>query len=107
MNKFGVGEADAVAGGGAEGGGVVGAGLFHASSGPLTRLLSPWISRFPAKATKGTSRVSPGSKRTAVPAGMSRRNPRAARGRRRARVGFREMEMAADLDRAVAGVGDG
>ena len=61
--ELGIGEADLVAGGGAEHAGVVGAGLFHESSGPLTRLLRPWTSRVPAKATSGTSRVSPGSKR--------------------------------------------
>ena len=64
-------------------------------------------SRLPAKATSRTSRVWPGSKRTAVPAGMSRRKPRAAaRSKLSAGVGFVEMVVGADLDRAVAGVGD-
>ena len=57
--------------------GVLFAGNLHAGSTPLTRLFNPWTSRIPANATTPTSRVSPGSKRTAVPAGMFSRNPNA------------------------------
>ena len=44
-------------------------------TGPFAKALPPAITRFPAIATSLTVFVSPGSKRTAVPAGMSRRMP--------------------------------
>src|SRR4029079_4238285 len=44
---------------------------------PITSCLNPYTSRLPAKPTSCPSRVGPGSKRTAVPAAMSRRWPRA------------------------------
>ena len=60
-----------------------------------------------ASATSSTVRVWPGSKRTAVPAAMSSRMPRAAsRSKRSAVVGLGEVVVRADLDRPVAGVGD-
>ena len=65
------------------------------------------FARSPAKATSSTSRVSPGSKRTAVPAGMLSRKPGRPRGRKSRRgIHLEEMEMAAHLDGPVAGVGD-
>ena len=48
----------------------------------------------------------PGSKRTAVPAAMFRRKPRACGAvEAQRRVGLEEVVVRADLDRAVAGVG--
>jgi hypothetical protein len=44
-------------------------------TGPFAKALPPVITRLPAIATRLTVFVSPGSKRTAVPAGMSRRMP--------------------------------
>src|SRR6185295_17174320 len=43
------------------------------SSDPITSCRKPWTSRLPANGMRRTSRVWPGSKRTAVPAAMSRR----------------------------------
>src|SRR5262249_21364587 len=48
------------------------------SSAPSTRRFRPITSRRPPIATSSTSRVSPGSKRTAVPEAMFRRMPYAA-----------------------------
>src|SRR4030095_9049828 len=45
---------------------------------PFTRPLIPYTVRVPPSATNSTSRVSPGSKRTAVPAAIFRRIPYAA-----------------------------
>src|SRR5262249_39801727 len=47
-------------------------------TGPVAQLLPPWMTRRPAIGTSRTVFVSPGSNRTAVPAGMSRRMPCAA-----------------------------
>jgi hypothetical protein len=47
------------------------------SSAPITSCLNPCTVRLPASGMSRTSRVWPGSKRTAVPAGMSSRIPRA------------------------------
>src|SRR4029077_12747320 len=46
-----------------------------ATTGPLAHALPPRMTRAPAMATRRTVLTSPGSKRTAVPAGMSRRMP--------------------------------
>src|SRR5690606_13956844 len=70
-------QAQAIAGGGAEHLGI-GATVHAAHSGPITLPWKPKTSPRPARRTRVTSRVWPGSKRTAVPAGMSRRKPRAA-----------------------------
>ena len=48
------------------------------SSRPMTRPLKPFYPRSPSSATSSTVRHCPGSKRTAVPAAMFRRKPRAA-----------------------------
>src|SRR5690606_28954728 len=48
------------------------------STGPSMRPLPPRTIRAPASATRRTLLRSPGSKRTAVPLGMSRRKPTAA-----------------------------
>src|SRR5262249_55172233 len=48
------------------------------SSRPMTSPGTPCTTRAPSWATRSTVRVCPGSKRTAVPAAMSSRNPRAA-----------------------------
>nr|GEW53102.1 chaperone protein DnaJ A6, chloroplastic [Tanacetum cinerariifolium] len=45
---------------------------------PITRPANPKTRRNPARSTSSTSRACPGSKRTAVPAGMFRRMPRLA-----------------------------
>ena len=45
------------------------------SSDPATSPLMPCTWRLPPRATRSTSRPSPGSKRSAVPAGMSSRQP--------------------------------
>ena len=47
------------------------------SSSPITAWRKPNTRRLPANGTRLTSRVWPGSKRTAVPAAMSSRQPRA------------------------------
>src|SRR5215472_9560261 len=48
------------------------------SSGPMTAAVKPYTIRAPESATNSTVRSCPGSKRTAVPAAMLRRKPRAA-----------------------------
>src|SRR3954463_7352311 len=61
----------------------------------------------PATATSWTSRVWPGSKRTAGPAGKPRGlAPGFLAIELQRRVGLEKMVVRADLDRAVAGVGD-
>ena len=86
-HQAGVAEPDAIAGGGPVDAGVVPS--VHAVAhdvatppssrpgvtGPLAQALPPWMTRRPAIATSRTRLVSPGSKRTAVPAGMSSRIP--------------------------------
>src|SRR2546422_532660 len=57
------------------------------SSGPMTAPRNPYTMRAPASATSSTVRFCPGSKRTAVPAAMLRRWPRAA-SRSNARAAF-------------------
>ena len=91
-DQIGVGQANPIAGGRAV---VVGVGatgssfitrrerprarpgrlVAASSSGPLTSPFSPWTWRAPPSATSSTSRSSPGSKRTAVPAAMLSRMP--------------------------------
>ena len=77
--ELGIGEPDAVAGGRPEhmrhrrARAMRVAHLAVPSRGPATSPRKPWTIRAPAKATRRTSRLWPGSKRTAVPAGMSRR----------------------------------
>ncbi len=76
--ELGIGQADAVAGGGPEHIGIGAAGdagghLAASSRGPAISPRKPWAIRAPAKATRRISRLCPGSKRTAVPAGMARR----------------------------------
>src|SRR5947208_12612385 len=57
------------------------------SNDPLVRPLIPWATRLPARATTVTRFSSPGSNRTAVPAGMLSRMPNAwARSKRSARL---------------------
>ena len=75
-------------------------------SAPLIFPFKPeYTRRSPASATSSTSRWSPGSKRTAVPAAMFNRNPRAcSRSNAQRRVDLVEMKVAAHLHRAVAGV---
>ena len=56
-------------------------------AGPLVRLFNPYTSDAPPNATSVTFLSSPGSKRTAVPAGMLSRIPKArARSKRKARL---------------------
>src|SRR5581483_7715516 len=78
-DKISIGEAHLVARGGSEHVGIGGAGdlLWHQSRSPIMRCWKPNTRRLPANGTRLTSRVWPGSKRTAVPAGMSSRHPRA------------------------------
>ena len=80
--QVGVGQPDAVAGGGPVEGGVAGSLDAHQasqpSSGPATSPRRPATILRPAMSTRSTSRSMPGSKRTEVPAGMARRVPRAA-----------------------------
>ena len=76
--ELGIGQADAVAGGGPEHIGIgapgdAGGHLAALSRGPAISPRKPWAIRAPAKATRRISRLCPGSKRTAVPAGMARR----------------------------------
>jgi hypothetical protein len=54
------------------------ASLGSPSTLPSVRPFIPLTQRFPAIATRSTVRRSPGSNRTAVPAGMSSRVPKAA-----------------------------
>ena len=79
-----------------------------ASSGPATSPRSPATIAAPGERHELDRRVTmPGSKRTDVPAGTSRRMP-ARRGavERQRRVGLGEVVVRADLDRPVAGVHD-
>ncbi len=76
-HELGVAEPHAVAGGRAEHVGVGAPRDLH-GSGPMTRPRNPYTRRSPASATSSTVRSCPGSKRTAVPAGMFSRNPSAA-----------------------------
>ena len=108
--QVGVGEADAVAGGRpvqrARSGRGRSASRRLASSGPATSPRRPATTRPPAERhQRRPSRSMPGSKRTDVPAGTSRRQP-AGRGavERQRRVGLGEVVVRADLDRPVAGV---
>ena len=72
---------------------------------PSTRLLKPKICRFPAKGIRVTSFWSPGSKRIALPAGISSRFPKdASRSKARAAIGFEEVIVGTDLDRTVSRV---
>ena len=101
---------DAVAGGRAEHVGVVRVdrcAMAHRRARASARLAR--IARSAPASRRGvTVFVSPGSKRTAVPAGMSRRMPSArARSNVERAVGLGERIVAADLDRAVAAVRDG
>jgi hypothetical protein len=73
----------------------------------MTAPRKPCTMRRPRYGTRVISRVWPGSKRTAVPAAMSRRLPRGSAVEGERGVGLGEMVVAADLDRPVAGVGDG
>ena len=80
-DEIGIAEAHAVSGCRAEQRRVVPAidGVAHGrGSNSRAKLLPPTITRRPAIATSATVFVSPGSNRTAVPAGMSRRFPYAA-----------------------------
>src|SRR5262249_20860957 len=78
-DQIGVCEADAIASGGAEHVSVGGAGkMGHQSRSPITSPRKPCTMRLPAYGISATSRRWPGSKRMAVPAGMSSRRPRAA-----------------------------
>ena len=74
----------------------------------MMRPWKPYTMRSPASATSSTSRCWPGSKRTAVPAAMLSRKPRAcSRSNSQRAIGFVEMIVRAHLDRPVAGIGDG
>src|SRR5438477_7258411 len=94
-DEVGVGETDAISGRRPEHFGVGAATDFHRalrvralffaagfagfrSSGPITAPRKPLTMRSPPSATSSTVRFCPGSKRTAVPAAMLRRKPRAA-----------------------------
>ena len=112
--QVGVGEPHAVAGGRAE---HVGIGL--AADRRLIAMLTPArpmtlpveavdLARRRRVPPVPPSRVWPGSKRTAVPAAMSRRIAARLRAVEAQRgVGFEEVVVRADLDRPVAGVGHG
>ena len=85
--QVGVGQADGVPSGGTVQGGMLPTAEFLAHDvllcsqpwmGPFVLPASPKTLRAPASATRWTGLESPGSKRTAVPAGISRRKPRAA-----------------------------
>src|SRR3990167_11429224 len=75
--QVGIGQTHLVADGGAEHVGVGLAGNLHQSA-PMMRPAKPNTRRSPARSTSSTSRDWPGSKRTAVPAAIFRRIPRAA-----------------------------
>ena len=65
----------------------------------------PRTIRLPAISTSATVLVSPGSNRTAVPAGMSRRRPVATCSIEFERaIGLRKVIVAADLDRPIAAI---
>ena len=97
-----VGEANAIAGRRAVNVGVVPPQHAVAHSKP------PRTMRLPAISTSATVFVSPGSNRTAVPAGMSSRRPAATVAIEFERaIGLREVIVAADLDRPIAAVGHG
>ena len=79
-------------------------GPSSSSSGPSTSV-EPETSRVPPSATSSTSRVSPGSKRTAVPAAIF--EPHAVGGRRDrtpASGSPRRMAVRADLHRPIAAI---
>src|SRR5690606_18005384 len=74
--QFGIGQAHLIADGGAEHFGIgLARDLFAHCNGPITRPANPYTTRFPANATSCTVRVSPGSKRPAVPAAISSLKP--------------------------------
>ena len=76
------------------------------ASGLAARVRRPRACR--RAGTSATSTGMPGSKRTAVPAAMFRRRPRAARAvELQAGVGLGEVVVGADLDGPVGGVEDG
>jgi len=68
----------------------------------MTAAVKPYTMRAPESATSSTVRSCPGSKRTAVPAAMFRRKPRAAARSKESAP----LVVRADLDRPVARVGD-
>ena len=69
--------------------------------------LDAGTTRAPPQRRRRTSREAPGSKRCDVPDGMSSRNPWRPRGRSRsAALTVGQVDVGADLDRAVAGVDD-
>ncbi len=71
--ELGIGEPHPVADGGAIHIGIGRTGNTRHHKSPITSPRNPITRRAPAKDTRVTSRSCPGSKRTAVPAGMSRR----------------------------------
>ena len=76
-------------------------------TGPLAHPLPPRMTRAPAIATSVTVFVSPGSKRTAVPAGISSRMPYGGRPiEAQGTIGLDEVIVTADLNRPVASIGD-
>src|SRR5690606_39964817 len=76
-DQAGITQADPITGGGSEHFGI-GAPVHAAHNGPMILPSQPYTSPPPARRTSAICRVWPGTKRTAVPAGISRRNPRAA-----------------------------